>query len=610
MMRLALWLIACNVVIAATLVLGSWQTLQNSRAADEDAARQTAVNLANSLSIEVGAELRLIGNALETVALTIAQSNSGENLQSMVERAVTEQRSLLPHVAAMRFAAADGTVQAGLGPKEGKINISHRPYFEEAKHSQGMVVSEPLVSFVSDEWCIILARRLQSPDGVFRGVVYAVVTAEHFSKRFSQLDMGESGGVALRTNSLRLVARWAGSEPSTTVGLGEVVVSKEMLRHLEIDPDQGWYITPSATDNVERVTAYSRIRDYPLLMFTGLATQEFLASWRREVWQQVVLVCFIVLVTAGFSSYLFLRQRRERQARYQAVKVAREQSLLLENDLVGMIRVRDRKHVWGNKAVHRIFGYELGELRGQSTRQLFLDEETYEEVGRGYSAMQAGGRYSIQLPMRRKDGQAIWIDLSGAFVSEGESLWMMVDIDVLKRSETHAKDLALRDPLTGLANRRLLDIQIDNAVAQARHSGRFMALCYIDLDGFKQINDVHGHDAGDAVLNAIAQRLLDTVRGGDTVARLGGDEFAVILSPVTSMVEAVSVMRRCLTRIREAVRLGEGGLVYVDASMGVVMGNAASTPAGLLRVADETMYAAKRAGKGRIEVADEQPFEA
>lgn len=603
LMRLGLWLLSSNVVVAATLVWGAWQSLANSRDADEAAARQTATNLANSLSIEVGAELRLIENALTTVSLGLTSAaNTREGLRA-VEKIVVEQRQLLPHVAALRFADAHGAVLAGLAPGERQINIGQRPYFEDARRSDAMVLSEPLVGLVTDEWSIVLARRLQGEDGIFHGVVYALVTARHFSERFAQIDMGASGAVALRTDSLRLVARQASMEPMSTKGVGEAIVSQELLCKFSENKDRGWYITPTALDNVERITAYNRVRGYPLLVFTGLATQEFLAPWRGQVRQAIIVVVFIMGVTAGFSTYLYVRQWRERHARNQALKTAREQSLLLENDLVGMIRVRGRVNTWVNRAAHRIFGYAAGELDGQSTRLLYLNDATHAKIGEGCAALRTDGRFSEQLQMRRKDGQAIWIDLSGALVSKDESLWMMVDIDVLKRSETQAKHLALRDPLTGLANRRLLDVQLDNAVAVARRNRQSMALCYIDLDGFKSINDLHGHDAGDIVLNLTAQRLLDTVRGSDTVARLGGDEFAVVLTPVTSVAEAQAVMHRCLERIRESMLLDSSAHVHVDASMGVVMGDGSSQPPDLLRAADEAMYAAKRAGKGRIEIA-------
>lgn len=604
MRKTARWLVVCNITIAATLVINSWESLRNSRDADEAAARQTAVNLAHALSIEVAAELRLIDNALSTVDLSIGRATSDDERLETIHRMAAEQRNLLPYVSALRFADTHGQVLAGLGIGELPTNVRTRPYFVKAKVTAAMVVSEPLRSIVTNEWCIILARRLMTQEGAFYGVVYAVITAKHFAERFAKLDMGDSGAIALRSESLMLIARYANSEPGSIKGIGGAVVSQEMIRALSESRDQGWYLTPTALDNVERVTAYRRVPGYPLLVFTGLATQEFLATWRSEVIQHLGLVVFILLISTSFSAYMYRRQKHEREARSTAVRVAREQSLMLENDLVGMIRIRGRVTLWVNKAAHRIFGYEVGELLSQSTRILYLDDESYARVGEQYPTLVAKGHFSSQLQMRRRDGDPIWIDLRGALVSEEESLWMLIDIDALKRSESRARELALHDPLTGLANRRLLDAHLENALANAKRNRAQLAVCYVDLDGFKQINDVHGHEAGDEVLKAAAQRLMGTVRSNDIVARLGGDEFALVLCSVGGASEAVSVMQRCLDRVGDPIRLQTNVVVRVNASAGIALGDGDSLPADLLRSADVYMYEAKRSGKGCIKLGE------
>jgi diguanylate cyclase (GGDEF)-like protein/PAS domain S-box-containing protein len=594
------WLIACNLAVAGALIFGSIDSLKRSREADETAARQATVNIANSLSIEIEAELRLIDNALASIALTSAQEESPIHRSVVVARAIAEQKSLLPHVSALRFANTDGDVFLGLSPNELPINITHRPYFDEAKNSLGMVVSEPLISLVTNEWSLIFARALRTKSGVFQGVIYAVVKTDHYTKRFAELDMGSYGAIALRTKSLRLVARWAGTDASSMEGIGDAIVSPEMAQTLSEGSDKGSYSTHTAFDKIERIAAYSRLREYPLVVLTGLSADEILIPWRREVRRNIVLVGLIIIVIAGFSVHLHFQHRRDSHAHKQALKIAREQNLILENDLVGMVRVRGRKNIWANKALHRILGYEAGGLIGQSTRLFYLDEESYTKVGGGYSLLRDGGRFCEQVQMRRKDGRPIWIDLSGAMVTENESLWMMVDIDSLKQSETFAREMALKDPLTGLANRRLLEVQLENAIANAKRNKSLMALCYIDLDGFKQVNDHHGHNAGDILLTNTAQRLLDTVRGSDTVARLGGDEFAVILSPVTGAPEAAMVMERCLNCIAQEVGLDTGESVRVAASIGIAIGDGTSDPSDLITAADAAMYNAKREGRGKI----------
>lgn len=157
-----------------------------------------------------------------------------------------------------------------------------------------------------------------------------------------------------------------------------------------------------------------------------------------------------------------------------------------------------------------------------------------------------------------------------------------------------AESLALRDVLTGLPNRTLLDDRIDQALERARRAADSFALMVVDLDGFKEVNDIRGHDAGDQVLKSIARRLESVVRASDTVARVGGDEF-VILSLGTRTEEEAATL---FGRLRHALRLPyevDGGIVEIDASIGWAIFPAdGATPEELLGRADVQMFATKR----------------
>ncbi|GGS67521.1 hypothetical protein GCM10010156_28090 [Planobispora rosea] len=167
---------------------------------------------------------------------------------------------------------------------------------------------------------------------------------------------------------------------------------------------------------------------------------------------------------------------------------------------------------------------------------------------------------------------------------------------------------ARHDPLTGLANRTVLHEALEQAVEQivenlpsgqpARPGDAGVAVLYLDLDGFKEINDVHGHDAGDAILRAVAGRLATAVQGAGLAARLGGDEF-VLLCRNASRQDAVLLAERVLREIAEPVPFGEHRL-GVGASVGIaVCGASGDSPAEVLRAADSAMYSAKRLGRGR-----------
>ena len=177
---------------------------------------------------------------------------------------------------------------------------------------------------------------------------------------------------------------------------------------------------------------------------------------------------------------------------------------------------------------------------------------------------------------------------------------------VYEASRNHAKtleSLALKDPLTGLVNRRLLAERISMAVVQARRNSSTMAVLYLDLDGFKEINDTLGHGAGDALLKMVAARLVATVREADTVARLGGDEFIIVLSHPNGMEGAAKLASKVIQAVSQPYRV-EGQTVSITTSAGVglypVHGEDAET---LMKSADVALYEAKRAGKNGYRVS-------
>ena len=163
--------------------------------------------------------------------------------------------------------------------------------------------------------------------------------------------------------------------------------------------------------------------------------------------------------------------------------------------------------------------------------------------------------------------------------------------------------LALTDPLTGLANRRLLAERLSTAIVHARRNNSTMAVVYLDLDGFKQINNTLGHGAGDLLLKMVAARLTATVREEDTVARLGGDEFVIMLWHITSPDDATTVVLKVIQAVTQPYVL-DGQTVRVTTSAGIgvypIHGEDADT---LMKCADLAMYEAKLAGKNAYRIA-------
>ena len=164
--------------------------------------------------------------------------------------------------------------------------------------------------------------------------------------------------------------------------------------------------------------------------------------------------------------------------------------------------------------------------------------------------------------------------------------------------------LALNDPLTGLANRRLLDDRMSMALVHARRNTSAMAVIYLDLDGFKQVNDTLGHGVGDTLLKLVAERLLETVREEDTVARVGGDEFILSLWHVSDIDYAASVASRAITALAQPYTIEDTSVhITVSAGISIYPDHGENTDA-LLKSADTALYAAKHAGKNAYRISE------
>jgi diguanylate cyclase (GGDEF)-like protein len=200
-----------------------------------------------------------------------------------------------------------------------------------------------------------------------------------------------------------------------------------------------------------------------------------------------------------------------------------------------------------------------------------------------------------------------------ALVRDGEGdpnygIGMLEDITNRKYVEEELMQRAVHDPLTGLPNRRLLEDRLANALARlARRRNSGVAVIFLDLDGFKEVNDTLGHQGGDELLEAVGQRLLRALRPSDTLARIGGDEFVAMLEDVTTQDDAHRIAERLMGALSPPIVLGARE-VWVTASAGISLAtDHRIRPELLIRHADAAMYTAKRNGRNRIEMANSGP---
>ncbi|MDH6590116.1 diguanylate cyclase (GGDEF)-like protein/PAS domain S-box-containing protein [Variovorax sp. TBS-050B] len=283
-------------------------------------------------------------------------------------------------------------------------------------------------------------------------------------------------------------------------------------------------------------------------------------------------------------------------------RLLREQNAMLESDLVGMAKIENRTFAWRNAAFERLFGYETGELAGQPVAVLHDSEHAQEDLCGRIDALPEGRQFRTQALMRRKDGEPLWVDLGAVRLSAAQSLVLAIDITAAKAAHERLTHAAFHDALTGLPNRLLLADRLDRALAGARRDRTQVAVCYLDMDGFKRINDTYGHEAGDKALKVVADRLLTNLRPGDTAARIGGDEFVLVLTSWAGD-EWRQVVERVLRALERPAELSDHVAVRLGATVGVVLATPEDEAAQLLDRADQAMLKGKRTRKGEAFLA-------
>jgi diguanylate cyclase (GGDEF)-like protein/PAS domain S-box-containing protein len=318
-----------------------------------------------------------------------------------------------------------------------------------------------------------------------------------------------------------------------------------------------------------------------------------------------VYSCHAMQTNAAGEPELFcidmdLSERRRAEARMREALVVFNASSqgIMTTDRDGIITAI-------NPAFSAITGYRPEEVIGNRSSMF----KSGRHDGGFYDAMWASlnetGRWEGEIWNRRRSGEMYpqWLNIAAVRDEAGEIseyVAMFSDISLRKQQEEMIWRQANFDALTGLANRNLLNDRLERAIAQARRNGRIAGVLFLDLDGFKAINDRHGHAVGDELLVDAARRLSACVREQDTVARMGGDEFTLVVQDAASREDLVAIAHKVVVALRGPFLLSSG-TANISGSVGIACfpddGEDAAT---LLRHADAAMYAAKGSGKDRV----------
>jgi diguanylate cyclase (GGDEF)-like protein len=471
------------------------------------------------------------------------------------------------------------------------VNVGDRNYFTTFK--SGKAAPPVLIQLVRGRfaggWATVIAHRVNGPSGEFLGVVTRAITPAIFEKFFASLALGEDAAISMYHRDGTLLARY----PHVEALIGR---NFESSRQILAKSDHGTTRLTSPIDGQDRLAAARMLTEFPISIIATTTVSAALADWRQQTRFLTAIAALSVLLIAGLLFVVVRKLSQQHRLEKQRLDIA------VNNIPQGLVVYDKTAHVTVcNERYIEMFGLSAEVVKPGCTMQdlIYHRKKTGSFVGNveEYCAATikdlALGKATRQVT-ETPGGRAILIInqplAAGGWVATSE------DITEQKHAEERITHLAHYDPLTDLPNRVLFHERLRHELARIA-PGEQLAVLYIDIDEFKNVNDTLGHLIGDELLKSVAASLGRCIEGDDFVARLGGDEFAVVQTAVKTEAEVVDLV----TRIFDAIRTSYeclGHQVTTDASIGVALAPQHGADLHqILKNADMAMYAAKSAGR-------------
>lgn len=598
-MNLAIVLI-CGAAIAV-IWLATLQRIAFERGQAVEAALQSNSNLSIAFEQQVFRTLKAAEQVAAFVREHYLQTGPGIDLRKWVEDAVIREKMFT--IISVVNAAGDVVVssQEAVG-----VNYADREFFvaQRAARSEELFVNQPVLGRVSGRWLIPMSLRISTPDGGFGGVVVMSVDPGSFTDFYRKADLGLHG--LLELVGLDGVVR--GRKIGHVMSFGAEAAELEWFQRYP-NAVEGGFVDGGYLDGVRRVVSYRGISGYPLMVAVGTSYAEelFQVEQRRFTYLSMASATSAVLVLLACLLMFFLQ--RERRAAYALQASEALFRATFHQAATGIAHIApDGRILRMNEKFCRMLGYSAKELLQRTIWD--LGEEESQDAVRQFLAHRLSEQSQvlspeIEKPYRRKDGKLLWVceALGVVRTPEGTPDFLVVvtqDITARKDLEMRLSHDAMHDALTGLPNRVMFMDRLQQALLSSERQGHSGAVLYIDLDGFKAVNDTRGHAAGDMLLQQVARRLEACVRGEDTVARLGGDEFGVVLARLAREEDCELVAQKVLNALATPFDMGDGA-AHISGSIGCALFPDEGLDASLLiSRADSAMYAAKQAGKNRF----------
>lgn len=609
---------ALAVSACAVLSLGLWSLDRDGRAeAIENAYQLTEARVAVA-DARVSGALGEVTQVLRSVEDYVRVRGLPQTLSAADQLFVASRAADQDITREMIVVSATGSIigHSGLVVPP-VIDVSDRDYFQyfaDGHPDQDLYIGRPITSRTTGQAVIPVARGLYTEAGFFAGVIAAAVRPEDLLTVLPETAEADGTAVLVREDGV-VLAR----EPSNDEYLGRNASSAQLFTEYLPRAESGSFATVSPLDRRERLVSYRHAPETGTVTLVSVGRKAVLATHddMRAAYITMGLVGNAVLLLLFTMVY---RQATRRRRAVHALVESRTELARLNEELEARVleRTLDLQHSEArsrafmdaahdavividqddnilefNPAATRIFGYgeyEVTRLRFPDLVPQYDPEQPEEAVG------------------RRKDGVRFpaecWAGELASAAEVGSMVFIIRDISRRKHAEARLVEMATTDGLTGALNRRAFMQRAVDQYTLARRHGREVSILMIDADRFKAVNDTYGHDAGDAVLKGLVQAIQDVLRETDSLGRLGGEEFAALL-PETDA-EGARVVAERVRSVVEETRVRHGGRdLAFTVSIGVASGGGDSkeTLEGVLKHADDALYAAKHGGRNRVVVS-------
>jgi diguanylate cyclase (GGDEF)-like protein/PAS domain S-box-containing protein len=617
------WFLLASLLVTAVVWGIHWT-------ATEIVARAAERNLADRLVVDAAVLESQVTRSLDVVSgvLRSATTIADRRLLNDSTYATTALSNLIGNVSAVRSISLiddDGRIIASSTASNRNVTlaVADIPQLRQALQPGAIIYGEAfalrdLYELKGDRTPVELGfwtalKQVEIDGRSYRWL--AAINLGIFRNLWDSIDADVATGIHLIDNRGRLIASHRSASPTVITAAVEAILSR-----LDSEGQGALEIGPSS-----ELVAFRSSSSYPAVMVVTGNSEIVRASGIRRVQQafigfaavaNLLLLALIWLLFVVYRRYDMRSQELETQSRAVDLHL-----MTSESDQDGTI-------IRGNAAFFTLNGYAPEELIGQSYSVLSTDSTPFPMKAAIWTQLRSGLPWKGTVRNRKKSGEMCWVNATivPALDADGKVarfITLMTDVtESVALSEAVVREKHLRqelveqntalstdansDPLTGLANKRALDIFLEQARQASAKDGRALSILMLDIDYFKKINDTRGHAAGDAVLKTLGLRWARELRGSDMLARVGGDEFCVVLprTPAEQASRIAEKLRIVTSALPVEIAIGSEEVVEIPVATTIGIATTGNSDkidlSTLQRLADEALYDAKRAGRNRV----------